>query len=103
MGQTDSFDEIGWAPQTGWSGLGWLELIEEHTYVIRVGYPGNVHYAKMRVTGIDEINDRVSIDWAFQVAADNPELAPGNGSNAESGIAYTGNATNPAKAGSVTQ
>ncbi|MEW5993249.1 MAG: hypothetical protein AB1744_02500, partial [Candidatus Zixiibacteriota bacterium] len=81
MGQTDSFDDIGWAPQTGWSANGWAELITGHTYVIRTGSPDNVHYAKMWVEGIDEIYSWVSFQWAYQVAKDNPELSPGAGSN----------------------
>ncbi len=79
MGHTQTFDDIGWAPGMGWSQNGWSEIATGHTYVIRTGWPDNVHFAKMRVEAIDDIDGIVSFRWAYQVAEDNPELAPGKG------------------------
>ena len=71
MGYTESFDDIGWAPQDGWSELGWLEIIQGHTYVI---WTDDLHFAKMRVETINP--NSVTFRWAYQTAPDNPELAP---------------------------
>jgi hypothetical protein len=73
MGYTDDFDEIGWAPQDGWSELGWFEIIPGHTYVI---WTDDYRYAKMRVITFDNDDGFVSFQWAYQSAPDNPELAP---------------------------
>jgi len=73
MGHTASLDDIGWAPEIGWSGLGWAELIPEHTYVI---WTDDNHFAKIRVTGFNTITGRVDIEWAFQTDPGNPELVP---------------------------
>lgn len=73
MGFTYSFDEIGYAPDTtvGWSEVGWLELLEGHTYVI---WTADNHFAKIRVTSISKPIG-ILFDWAYQEATGNPELA----------------------------
>lgn len=71
MGYTDNLDEIGYAPEDGWSYLGWSEVILDHTYVI---WTNDNHYAKLRVSAINAEN--ILFDWAFQVAIGNPELKP---------------------------
>lgn len=76
VGFTETFDEIGYAPQNGWSQLGYVELILGHTYVI---WTKNYHFAKMRVVSINYQTGMVSFDWAYQTDADNPELAPAIG------------------------
>ena len=73
VGFTETFDEIGYAPQNGWSQLGYVELILGHTYVI---WTSDYHFAKMRVVSINSGTGMVSFDWAYQTDADNPELAP---------------------------
>lgn len=73
VGFTETFDEIGYAPQNGWSQLGYVELILGHTYVI---WTSDYHFAKMRVVSINSGIGMVSFDWAYQTDADNPELAP---------------------------
>ncbi|UCD63367.1 MAG: hypothetical protein JSW34_11545 [Candidatus Zixiibacteriota bacterium] len=71
VGFTESFDEIGWAPQGGWSENGWLEVILGHTYVI---WTSDLHYAKMWVVDINQTS--VNFVWAYQTDEDNPELKP---------------------------
>lgn len=71
MGYTTSFDEIGWAPVDGWSEVGWMEIIDGHTYVI---WTRDNHFAKLRVTGINSIT--VDFEWAYQIDDGNPELKP---------------------------
>lgn len=73
MGFTYSFDEIGYAPDTtvGWSEVGWLELLNGHTYVI---WTADNHFAKIRVSLITKPLG-VVFDWAYQEATGNPELA----------------------------
>lgn len=74
MGYTESFDDIGWAPQVGWSQLLFMELIAGHTYVLRIGTFPDYNYGKMRVKSIGVSS--VLFQWAFQTSLNNPELAP---------------------------
>lgn len=71
MGYTESFDDIGWAPTEGWSEVGWMEIILDHTYVI---WTRDNHFAKLRVTAINSIT--VDFQWAYQTDDGNPELKP---------------------------
>lgn len=73
MGYTETFDDIGWAPQNGWSENGWAEIIQGHTYVI---WTDDFRFAKMRVESIHYNDGFVLFRWAYQTAPDNPELAP---------------------------
>jgi len=70
MGYTGSWDAIGYAPTTGWSNLGYAEIIMEHTYVVRTD---DNHYVKMRVIDIDS-DGVVQFQWAYQTDPGNPEL-----------------------------
>jgi hypothetical protein len=58
-----------------------IELIPEFTYILRVyGDDGEIHYGAVRVVmqGFDQNGDGVMIfDWAYQLQAGNPSLAPG--------------------------
>ncbi len=72
MGYTESFDDIGYAPVSGWSENGWAEIILGHTYVI---WTRDFHYAKLRVTTIT--SNFVDFQWAYQLDQDNPELVGG--------------------------
>lgn len=77
MGYTYSFDDIGWAPQSGWIANYWTELVEGFTYVIAVkDTHGDWNYAKMRVLALDSNNGSVQFQWAYQESANNPELVP---------------------------
>jgi hypothetical protein len=73
MGFTDDLNEITYAPDTGWSALGYVEVIPGHTYVI---WTWDLHYAKLRVTYVPETNDYMQFEWAYQTAPENRELKP---------------------------
>ncbi|MEO0156993.1 MAG: hypothetical protein ABIL07_07755, partial [candidate division WOR-3 bacterium] len=68
-GYTASFDEIGYAPDDGWSPTGIVEAIVGHTYVI---WTWDNHFAKIRVASLKP--GYVIFDWAYQVDPGNPEL-----------------------------
>ncbi len=72
FGYIDSLDDIDWAPENGWSNLGWVELIRGHGYIV---WTRDNHFAKFRVTHID--GGYVRLDWAYQVDPGNPELMKG--------------------------
>ena len=72
LGFTGNFDEIGWAPDLGWSQLGFSELILGHTYVI---WTADNHFAKMRALSRNA-SGSVTFQWAWQSVAGNPELVP---------------------------
>lgn len=70
--------DVDWAPLAGWSGIGQVELIQGHSYIIRVVDAGGVfHMAKVFV--VDVSTTSVTLDWAYQIDPNNPELAPGTG------------------------
>jgi len=71
MGYTYSFDEIGWAPEFGWSEIGWCEINQGHTYLI---WTADNHFAKLRVDAISG-GSAVQFRWAYQTDLGNPELA----------------------------
>lgn len=62
---------VDYAPRNGYSAAGRAELIDGHSYIVRIAGQG-IHFAKFQVT--DLAADRVRIDWAYQVDEDNPEL-----------------------------
>lgn len=72
MGYTADFDNIGYAPDQGWSEVGYFELIAGHTYVI---WTDDDHYAKMRVTAINGAAGYVDFEWAYQTDQGNLELS----------------------------
>ena len=75
MGYTDGFDDITYAPQDGWSQLGYVEAIVGHTYVV---WTADDNYAKVRVSA-NAGNGAVTFDWGYQTDTGNPELiAPKN-------------------------
>jgi len=72
MGYTDSFDDITYAPNAGWSQFSYVEAILGHTYVLRTM---DNHYAKVRVTGFSGSPDYSMVfDWGYQIDAGNREL-----------------------------
>ncbi len=77
MGYTSNFDEITVSPvvaqDSGWSTLGYFEIIIGHTYII---WTKDDHYAKMRVSDNNLITGSVTFEWGYQTATGNPELAP---------------------------
>jgi hypothetical protein len=76
MGYTSNFDEISVSPSTstntGWSALGYYEIVAGHTYVI---WTRNNHFAKMRAVSLNG-SGSITFQWAYQTATGNPELAP---------------------------
>lgn len=69
FGYVDCLDDIDWAPEGGWSSLGYVEAIEGHGYIV---WTWDNHFAKFR---IEQIGDEyMRMDWAYQVDPGNPEL-----------------------------
>jgi len=71
FGYAKDLDALDWAPDNGWSKVGWCELIAGHAYAV---WTADDHYAKFRVTSKNGMS--VLVDWAYQVAVGNPELKP---------------------------
>ncbi|MDH4156853.1 MAG: hypothetical protein OEW00_06215 [candidate division Zixibacteria bacterium] len=71
LGYCEYFENVGWAPQDGWSARGWMEVIQNHIYVIKTS---DKHYAKLWV--LAENAASLDLAWAYQRGYDNPELAP---------------------------
>ena len=71
-GDVLAFDNIGWAPQDGWSELGYVEVIEGHTYVI---WTADNHFAKLRVYNADPGAGLIAFNYAYQTDVGNPELS----------------------------
>jgi len=72
MGYTDNFDEITYAPNSGWSNFPYIEAIVGHTYVI---WTADNHYAKVRINhwGFDP-SYLLVFDWGYQIDPGNREL-----------------------------
>jgi len=68
MGYTESFDDIGYAPEYGWSQVGILEAIKGHTYIF---WTRDNHFAKIRILNL---NEKLIFEWAYQIDEGNPEL-----------------------------
>ncbi len=71
FGYTESLDDISWAPDDGWSKVGYVEAIPGHTYIV---WTADNHYAKFRVVSTGTTS--ILIDWAYQAVPGNPELRP---------------------------
>jgi len=71
FGYTGSLDDVDWAPEDGWSNVGWVEAIAGHSYIV---WTADDHYAKFRVTEIG--TNSILLDWAYQAVTGNPELKP---------------------------
>jgi hypothetical protein len=75
-GYSESLTSVGWGDPgggEGWSAVGWLELVEHHSYII---WTADDHYATIRIEATDSDPDQLSIDirWAYQTDPNNPEL-----------------------------
>lgn len=69
---------VDWAPAAGWAPSGQVELIPGHSYVARiVGGNGIFNFAKAHAVSVSSAS--ATLDWAYQIDGDNPELAPGFG------------------------
>ncbi len=71
-GVVSSLDDIGWAPDNGWTeeSADTLVLFEDNAYIV---WTWDNHFAKFMVVEIGY--DYVVIDWAYQTDEGNPELA----------------------------
>jgi hypothetical protein len=72
------FEGVSWAPLTGYSESGVLELIAGHIYVVQIMHepaPGDIHYAKLGVSAVDGVHGFAKIHWAYQLVNGLPELA----------------------------
>jgi hypothetical protein len=69
MGPTTTLDDIDWAPSSGWSPSGAVEVIPGHAYVV---WTYDNHFAKFRV--VSATSARIVVDWAYQVDIGNHEL-----------------------------
>ena len=76
-GYAEYFEDVCWAPFQGWSMHKKAEMILKHVYIVRLRKGNNYYYDKIWVKGFNA--DSVVLDWAYQTAPDNPELAPGGG------------------------
>jgi hypothetical protein len=65
--------DVDFAPPAGWSPDRSVEAIVGHSYLV---FTADNHYAKFEVTQINlGTTDVMTMDWAYQIAAGNPELA----------------------------
>lgn len=72
FGYTKDLDDVNVSPDSGWSQLGWVEVILGHSYII---WTRDNHFAKLRVGEFCKCYGIV-FDWAYQVDKGNRELAP---------------------------
>ena len=73
--------DVSVAPSSGYTTAD-VELLPQTTYVIRIDSGGTAYYGAIRVVfqGFDQNGDAMMIfDWAFQLQAGNPNLAPPSG------------------------
>ncbi len=68
-GYASTLDHVDYAPSSGWSPTGSVELIPGHCYVV---WTRDNHYAKFRVTSITQTF--AVFDWAYQTDPGNGEL-----------------------------
>jgi hypothetical protein len=85
-GYRTTLDAVDFAPTTGWSPSGSVELIAGHCYIV---WTRDDHYAKFRVTEVRPAAAtapaQVVFDWAYQVDQSNRELRAGKVRNGERG------------------
>jgi hypothetical protein len=78
FGYVETLDEVDWAPLNGWAPLKRVAVIPGHSYIVRVlDTKGSFNYAKIYVAEVTP--DHVTLDWAYQVDPDNPELIASGG------------------------
>lgn len=69
---------VDWAPLAGWAPSGRVELIPGHSYIVRIVDGGGFfNMAKFEVVAASAAS--ATLNWAYQIDSDNPELAPGVG------------------------
>jgi hypothetical protein len=67
VGQSIPFEAVGWAPSSGYSRQGEIEIVAKHIYVLKISGPGvsDVHFAKLGVEAIGP--GFVDMIWAYQL------------------------------------
>ena len=70
MGYHENFREVDVSPRAGFTEK-YVELIAGHIYVF---YTSDGNYAKIHATAVSD--SYMTFDWAYQLAPNNPELAP---------------------------
>jgi hypothetical protein len=73
-GYAANFDEIGYAPEAGWSALKEVEAIEGHVYLLKLYHFEEWHYAKIRVQHLENSQRSMTFAWAYQTDPGNREL-----------------------------
>ncbi len=78
-GHTDDLRNVNWGePGAGWNNVGWVQLVEGHAYLVAMGEVDeddiSEHYAAVRVTRLDNADQELSFQWAYQTDPFNPEL-----------------------------
>jgi hypothetical protein len=71
------FEGVSWAPASGYSSSGVLELIATHVYVLEIlnePTAGAVHYAKLGISQVRPATRSVRVMWAYQTVDGLPEL-----------------------------
>ncbi|MBU0985198.1 MAG: hypothetical protein KKA42_15090, partial [candidate division Zixibacteria bacterium] len=84
MGFRYDLDDVDVAPDTGWSVLGYVEVIEGHVYIV---WTDDNHFAKMRAEEF-EGGLGVRFAWAYQTDEGNIELSPPMVSKPSHGAEY---------------
>jgi len=72
------FAGVYWAPEFGWSASGELELITGHIYIVEIANEpnsGDLHYAKLGIVSVDDLQGSVRVMWAYQLVNGLPVLA----------------------------
>lgn len=72
MGWAYSFDDISYAPTTGWSTTGDATAVPNHIYVV---WTRTNNYAKIYVRSVSSME--IIFDWAYQLEPGNRELSIG--------------------------
>jgi hypothetical protein len=81
VGADAACTDVSVAPTAGYVTTD-VELLPQTSYVLRVGTGASAHYGVIRVVfqGADQNGDPIMIfDWAYQLQAGNPNLAPSLG------------------------
>ena len=63
--------KVDWAPDSGWSPTGTVEVVTGHAYVV---WTEDNHFGAFYVRSVDPALASVDIDWSYQLDAGNPEL-----------------------------
>jgi len=74
FGYAEDFDDVGYAPEDGWSNFNSLEAIDGHIYILKLRHFDEWHYARIWITDLDDNPASMQFHWAYQLDEDNREL-----------------------------